>query len=76
MRSLIGRPKRQEDPAPSRLAYRLNRIMLRPVLRFVLFYGLPTCALPIQVTQVYQVLSETTSEQENLQNWHEEQPTH
>ncbi|MDA8578047.1 cell division protein FtsQ/DivIB [Rhodobacteraceae bacterium] len=41
MRSLIGRPKRQEDPAPSRLAYRLHRIMLRPVLRFAVIYGLP-----------------------------------
>ena len=41
MRSLIGRPKRQEDPAPSRLAYRLHRIMLRPVFRFAVIYGLP-----------------------------------
>ena len=46
MRSLIGRPKRQEDPAPSRLAYRLHRIMLRPVLRFAVIYGLPVGLVP------------------------------
>ena len=34
------RPLRK-DPAPSRLAYRLNRIMLRPIMRRLVHVGLP-----------------------------------
>ena len=30
-----------KDPAPSRLAYKLNRLMLRPIVRRFLRYGLP-----------------------------------
>ena len=33
------------DPAPSRLAYRLNRLMLRPSFRVFLRYGLPVLIL-------------------------------
>jgi len=42
-----GRPERSEgaalrrDPAPSRIAYRLNRLWLRPSVRFGLRFGLP-----------------------------------
>ena len=36
------RPMR--DPAPSRLAYRLNRLMLTPRFRFFLRFGLPLLA--------------------------------
>ena len=34
-----------KDPAPSRLAYKLNRMMLRPVVRRFLRYGLPVLIL-------------------------------
>ncbi|MCV6592490.1 MAG: cell division protein FtsQ/DivIB [Silicimonas sp.] len=37
--------KPAHDPAPSRLAYRLNRLMLRPVVRRFLRYGLPVLAV-------------------------------
>lgn len=33
------------DPAPSRLAYKLNRLMLRPLVRRFLRYGLPVLIL-------------------------------
>lgn len=33
------------DPAPSRLAYKLNRLMLRPMVRRFLRYGLPVLIL-------------------------------
>lgn len=33
------------DPAPSRLAYRVNRLMLTPRFRFFLRYGLPLLAI-------------------------------
>ena len=35
----------RRDPAPSRLAYRLNRLMLRPGFRRFLRYGLPILAV-------------------------------
>ena len=35
-----ARPQRK-DPAPSRLAYRLNRMMLRPLVRRLVHVGLP-----------------------------------
>ncbi len=34
-----------KDPAPSRLAYKLNRLMLRPGMRVFLRYGLPVLIL-------------------------------
>jgi len=39
-RTAAEKPARR-DPAPSRLAYKLNRLMLRPVVRRFLRYGLP-----------------------------------
>lgn len=39
-RSATAKPVRR-DPAPSRFAYKLNRMMLRPVVRRFLRYGLP-----------------------------------
>ena len=34
-----------KDPAPSRLAYKLNRLLLRPMVRRFLRYGLPVLIL-------------------------------
>lgn len=36
-----ARPAERRDPAPSRLAYKLNRIMLRPFVHRFLRFGLP-----------------------------------
>ena len=49
-----GRPQPQarparRDPAPSRLAYRLNRIWLTPLYRRVLRLGVPAFALAMVV---------------------------
>lgn len=39
-----------KDPAPSRLAYRLNRLMLTPAFRSFLRYGLPLLVVAAAVT--------------------------
>jgi cell division protein FtsQ len=41
---------RLRDPAPSRLAYRLNRLMLTPAFRFFLRAGLPFSVVALAVT--------------------------
>lgn len=38
------------DPAPSRIAYRVNRLMLTPRFRLFLRYGLPSLALALATT--------------------------
>lgn len=38
---LANKPVLRRDPAPSRLAYRLNRMMLRPLIRRLVRIGLP-----------------------------------
>ena len=40
-----SRSEPRRDPAPSRLAYKLNRMMLRPMVRRFLRYGLPVLIL-------------------------------
>lgn len=40
-------PRRRRDPAPSRLAYRLHRMWLRPVWRRVVRIGLPAFTLAL-----------------------------
>lgn len=54
MRSLIPQLSRGDraDPAPSRLAYRLNRLLLTPLFHRSLRIGLPLCILAISVAVV------------------------
>ncbi|MTH36394.1 cell division protein FtsQ [Paracoccus limosus] len=40
-RPLPSKPAVRKDPAPSRLAYRLNRMMLRPLIRRLVRIGIP-----------------------------------
>lgn len=49
MRSLGTRPSNIHDPAPSRLSYRLMRFMLTPLLRRLVFYGIPGFLFAIAV---------------------------
>ena len=47
MRPLGTRYTIVHDPAPSRLSYRLMRFMLTPVLRLLVFYGIPGFVLAL-----------------------------
>jgi cell division protein FtsQ len=49
MRSLGTRYTNVHDPAPSRLSYRLMRFMLTPLLRRLVFYGIPGFVLALAV---------------------------
>ena len=47
MRPLGNRHTNVHDPAPSRLSYRLMRFMLTPLLRRLVFYGVPGFVIAI-----------------------------
>ena len=47
MRPLGTRYTNVHDPAPSRLSYRLMRFMLTPLLRRLVFYGIPGFVLAL-----------------------------
>ena len=47
MKSTLARPRR--DPAPSRIAYRLQRLWLTPYFRAICRFGLPTLAVIVAV---------------------------
>jgi cell division protein FtsQ len=49
MRPLGTRYTNLHDPAPSRLSYRLMRFMLTPLLRRLVFYGIPGFVLALAV---------------------------
>jgi cell division protein FtsQ len=49
MRPLGTRYTNVHDPAPSRLSYRLMRFMLTPLLRRLVFYGIPGFVLALAV---------------------------
>jgi cell division protein FtsQ len=49
MRPLGTRYTNVHDPAPSRLSYRLMRFMLTPLLRRLVFYGIPGFVLALTV---------------------------
>ena len=49
MRPLGTRYTNVHDPAPSRLSYRLMRFMLSPLLRRLVFYGIPGFVLALAV---------------------------
>ena len=42
----------RRDPAPSRLAYRLNRMMLRPLIRRLVRIGLPAFMAALVVGRI------------------------